>query len=187
MKVKTAKLSTLKPLERNPRKHGAIQIRELKRSLEKFGQIRPIVIDETNTVLAGNGLYIAMVDAGLETASVLQVEGLSENDKKRFVLADNKIAGLGADDYSVVQELIMELSDELDIPGFDDDSLRALVSLPVDIQETASSYGVMSQEEVAKARAYGEKIASSNQAAETTAAGQPEQSFCETCGQRVWS
>jgi len=187
MKTKTVKLSTLKPLERNPRRHGAVQIRELKRSLEKFGQIRPIVVDETNTVLAGNGLLLAMLEGGYEEADVLQMPGLSENDKKRFVLADNKIAGLGADDYGVVQELIHELSDELDIPGFDNEALQALVALPIEIKETASSYGVMSEEEIEKAKAYGQKIAASNKKSEETSAGQPLHSVCEACGQTIWS
>lgn len=187
MKTKTVKLSTLKPLERNPRRHGAVQVRELKRSLEKFGQIRPIVIDETNTVLAGNGLLLAMLEGGYEQGDVLEMSGLSENDKKKFVLADNKIAGLGADDYSVVQELIYELSDELDIPGFDNEALKALVALPIDIKETASAYGVMSQEEVEKARAYGQKIAASNEKSEGTSAGQPNQVICKSCGQTIWS
>lgn len=189
MKTKTAKLSTLKLLERNPRKHNVVQLRELKRSLKKFGQIRPIVVDETNTVLAGNGLLMAMLEDGYEEATVMQVLGLSENDKKRLVLADNKIAALGADDYSIVEELIHELSDELDIPGFDEEALRSLVALPVDLEAVANSYGKMTEEEISRAKTYGDKISEDNRKAETTAhapTAEPEYTFCKTCGQRVW-
>ena len=60
MKVTIKKLSVLKHPEKNVRIHSEQQIRELKRSLEKFGQTRALVIDENNIILIGNGLYEAM-------------------------------------------------------------------------------------------------------------------------------
>ena len=57
MKVTIKKLSVLKHPEKNVRIHSEQQIRELKRSLEKFGQTRALVIDENNIILIGNGLY----------------------------------------------------------------------------------------------------------------------------------
>ena len=59
MKVTIKKLSVLKHPEKNVRIHSEQQIRELKRSLEKFGQTRALVIDENNIILIGNGLYEA--------------------------------------------------------------------------------------------------------------------------------
>ena len=56
MKVTIKKLSVLKHPEKNVRIHSEQQIRELKRSLEKFGQTRALVIDENNIILIGNGL-----------------------------------------------------------------------------------------------------------------------------------
>ena len=64
MKVTIKKLSVLKHPEKNVRIHSEQQIRELKRSLEKFGQTRALVIDENNIILIGNGLYEAMVSLG---------------------------------------------------------------------------------------------------------------------------
>lgn len=61
MKVTIKKLSVLKHPEKNVRIHSEQQIRELKRSLEKFGQTRALVIDENNIILIGNGLYEATV------------------------------------------------------------------------------------------------------------------------------
>ena len=55
MKVTIKKLSVLKHPEKNVRIHSEQQIRELKRSLEKFGQTRALVIDENNIILIGNG------------------------------------------------------------------------------------------------------------------------------------
>lgn len=68
MKVTIKKLSVLKHPEKNVRIHSEQQIRELKRSLEKFGQTRALVIDENNIILIGNGLYEAMVSLGYQEA-----------------------------------------------------------------------------------------------------------------------
>lgn len=53
MKITTAKIKDLKHPDKNVRIHSEQQIRELKRSLEKFGQTRALVVDENNTILIG--------------------------------------------------------------------------------------------------------------------------------------
>lgn len=60
MKVVRKKLAELHRSERNVRIHSDKQLAEFRRSIEMFGQIRPIVIDEGGTILAGNGLYEAL-------------------------------------------------------------------------------------------------------------------------------
>ena len=60
MNVTTKRLDALKHPKKNVRIHSEQQIRELKRSLEKFGQTRAIVVDEDDTILIGNGLYEAI-------------------------------------------------------------------------------------------------------------------------------
>lgn len=55
MKVIKKRLDDLKHPEKNVRIHSEQQIRELKRSLEKFGQTRALVVDENNVILIGNG------------------------------------------------------------------------------------------------------------------------------------
>ena len=82
MKVTRVKLSALKSPEKNVRIHSEKQTKEFVRSLESFGQIRPIVIDEDNTILAGNGLYAALMAKGESSADCYVVSGLSENEKK---------------------------------------------------------------------------------------------------------
>lgn len=68
MKVIKKRLDDLKHPEKNVRIHSEQQIRELKRSLEKFGQTRALVVDENNVILIGNGLYEAMVSLGYQEA-----------------------------------------------------------------------------------------------------------------------
>lgn len=64
MRTVTKLLSELKRPERNVRMHTDKQLTEFRRSVEMFGQIRPIVIDENNVMLAGNGLYETLLSMG---------------------------------------------------------------------------------------------------------------------------
>lgn len=57
MNVTRKLLSELRRPERNVRMHTDKQLKEFRRSVEMFGQIRPIVVDEDGVILAGNGLY----------------------------------------------------------------------------------------------------------------------------------
>lgn len=103
MKVTRMKLASLKMPEKNVRIHSEKQVKEFVRSLDAFGQIRPIVVDEDNTILAGNGLYAALMAKGETEADVYVMKGLSPNEKKKLMLADNKIYSLGVDDmYSAL-------------------------------------------------------------------------------------
>lgn len=61
MKVVQKKLSELRKTEKNIRRHSPKQISEYVRSVKMFGQIRPLVIDEDGVILAGNGLYDALI------------------------------------------------------------------------------------------------------------------------------
>ena len=95
MNIVTMELAALVKPEKNVRIHTEQQLKEFQRSVEMFGQIRPIVIDENNTILAGNGLYDTLIAMGKKTADVYQYDDLTENQKKKLMIADNKIFNLG--------------------------------------------------------------------------------------------
>ena len=95
MEITTVRLTDLKKAEKNIRKHTPKQIAEYVRSLKMFGQVRPIVADENHVIIAGNGMYDALVEMGAETAECYIVTGMTENQKKKLMLADNKIYELG--------------------------------------------------------------------------------------------
>lgn len=130
---------------RNVRKHGERQIAEFAKSLEQFGQIRPFVIDENNVVLVGNGMLEAMRLAGTGTCQAYRVKGLSEIQKKKLVLTDNKIYSLGADNLDNIMDYLQEFADagDFDIPGFDADGIEALTRTASEILDDAMAYGVM--------------------------------------------
>lgn len=146
MQTITKKLSELKHPELNVRLHGDRQIKEFIRSIEMFGQIRPLVIDENGVVLAGNGLMLALEQMGAETADCYVVNELSENQKKKLMLVDNKIFDLGVNSAEAFDKILRELDGDIDIPGYDEELLKALIADTKEAQEIIDDYGKFSDE-----------------------------------------
>lgn len=148
MKIVTRKLSELRPLEKNVRKHNDKQIGEYVKSINMFGQLRPMVIDENGVILAGNGLYEALLRKGAETGDCYVAEGLTEKQKKKLMLADNRIYELGKTDMDSFDEIIRELEGDLDVPGWDEDLLQTITSSISEADALIESYGLFDQDEV---------------------------------------
>lgn len=153
----TLKISELVQPERNVRMHTEQQLKEFERSVKMFGQIRPIVVDENNCILAGNGLYETFVRMGVEEAKVYKFENLNENQKKKLMIADNRIYALGVDDLESINEILSELVGDLDVPGFDEEMLNQMMADEDEITEVISEYGKLDEDEIAMVREHGER------------------------------
>lgn len=157
MKIVKKQLDTLIKPEKNIRLHTDKQLKEFRRSIEMFGQIRPIVIDEKGVILAGNGLAEALKSMGRTEADCYVVTGLTENEKKKLMMADNRIFDLGVDDMAAFDAFILELKDDLDVPGFDEDMLKSLVMSTDEADDLISGYGIIPEERVEEIRDTEEK------------------------------
>lgn len=146
MKVTVKKLADLHPPKRNVRMHTDRQLKEFKRSIEQFGQIRPMVVDEEGTILAGNGLYEALVAMGRTEVDCYVMKGMSENEKKKLMLADNKIFSLGVDDLHAFDEILKELGEDIDIPGYEEELLKTLTANQSAVDDMLNEYGTLSDE-----------------------------------------
>lgn len=199
MKTVMIPLSDLRRPERNVRMHTDKQIKEFRRSVEMFGQIRPIVVDENNVMLAGNGLYETLLSMGRTEAACYVVTGLSEKEKKKLMLADNRIFDLGVDDMNAFDSFIAELGDDLDVPGFDDELLRSIVADCEEVDDMMSSYGVIDEErkeQIQNARTeYERQETQRTEPAPAPSrpeppADQPEAAgrfvVCPKCGEKIW-
>ena len=78
MKITVKKLADLRKPAHNIRRHSDKQITEYIRSIEMFGQIKPLVVDEHGEIIAGNGLFEALTRMGRETCDCYVVTGLTE-------------------------------------------------------------------------------------------------------------
>ena len=157
MKVVKMKLADLVKPEKNVRIHTEQQIKEFRRSVEMFGQIRPIVVDEKNIILAGNGLYDTLVAMGKDTADVYRYDNLTENQKKKLMIADNKIFSLGIENLETLNSFLEDLQGDLDIPGFDEEILKQMVSDAEGITNKLVKYGILNEQEIQNIKESGER------------------------------
>lgn len=148
MKACKMKLSELQMPERNVRIHTEQQIREFEKSVKMFGQLRPLVVDENNTILAGNGLFVTLKKMGYEKADVYKFDDLTENQKKKLMIADNRIFTLGIENLETLNAFLEELSGDLEIPGFDEDVLRQMTADAEQVTQEIATYGTLDSEEV---------------------------------------
>jgi len=151
MKIQKEKLINLKIHPDNVRLHRVDQKKALFKSFEMFGQIRPIVIDENNLILAGNGFVESLIDYVPEVekfeVDVYKVVNLSEKDKKKLMLADNQTYELGSMNHEKVLQFLEEIAAEEDfeIPGFEPEVVRSMFEITT---EEIDKYGSMRPEEI---------------------------------------
>lgn len=199
------KLVELVQPEKNVRIHTEKQLQEFEKSVRMFGQIRPIVIDENNVILAGNGLYETLKRMGRGEAECYQYLELTENQKKKLMIADNKIFSLGIENLDTLNDFLVELQGDLEIPGFDEEILRQMVSDAEEVTEKIAEYGTLDDEEIRTIRENNERReqreasvsatsdngnSGASQVKYATADDEPttEQRFviCSNCGEKVW-
>ena len=182
METETELLSELKPPSRNVRAHPEAQISELIKSVQMFGVTRPLVVDECNTILAGNGLAEACRKLAMQSVPVLRVSGLTESEKTKLMLADNKIFQLGLDDHNAIMDMIREL-DDLNIPGFDEEILRSLTAPTQQAtQDALNGYGTLNDEAVAGALGRDIPAGSTEPSPDTDGATFGNEVICPHCG-----
>lgn len=204
MNVVKMPLESLKRPERNVRMHTEKQLIEFERSVIMFGQIRPIVVDENCVVLCGNGLFETLLRMGWKEADVLQMNGLTKSQKKKLMLADNKIFSLGVDDLDSFDAFLVELKDDLDIPGFDEELLRSMVSQASEVSEKLQEYGTLDEEEIEDIKAARERKDLYMAAEVEEDADEPDEEIageelsaeerepvrqyvvCPHCGEKIW-
>ena len=85
-------LDRLAPYERNARTHSAEQVAQIAASIQEFGFTNPILVDGADGILAGHGRLAAAKDMGLAEVPVIVLDHLSPEQRRAYILADNKLA-----------------------------------------------------------------------------------------------
>ena len=117
-------IAKLTPYKRNARTHSKKQIKQIADSIKEFGFTNPVLIDSESTILAGHGRVEAAKLLGWENVPCLRIEHMTKQQKRAYVLADNKLAlNAGWDEELLAEELqvlLLEdnLSFDIGITGF---------------------------------------------------------------------
>jgi DNA modification methylase len=119
------------PFARNSRTHSDEQVAQVAASIKEFGWTNPILIDETSTIIAGHGRLMAAQRLGLSEVPTIRLEGLTDAQKRAYVIADNKLAlNAGWDEEMLAIEIgdLLEQGFDLDLTGFGEDEIDALLA-----------------------------------------------------------
>lgn len=104
-------LSSLIPYGQNAKKHPKYQVEQIKESIKVFGNNDPIAIDEDNVIIEGHGRYLALKSLGIDQVPVIRLRHLSEDQKRAYILAHNKIT-LNTDfDMEVLKQELTSIMD----------------------------------------------------------------------------
>jgi DNA modification methylase len=125
-------LSRLKVRKRNPRTHSPKQIRQIAESIRVFGFTTPVLIDESNELLAGHARLAAAKIVGLTQVPYVRLEHMSAAQKRAYVIADNQLAlNSGWDEQILAEELkdLIEIDLDFDVGaiGFSAAEIDALL------------------------------------------------------------
>jgi hypothetical protein len=120
---------SLTPYGRNPMKHPAEQIALIVASIEEFGFTIPVLVDENDMILAGHGRQLAALQMNLALVPVIHRRGLSEAQKKAYIMADNQIQRTAEFDFDLISQELQSLANDyadfdLGVIGFADDEVK---------------------------------------------------------------
>lgn len=125
-----ADINSLIPYALNSRTHSDEQVAQIAASIREFGFLIPVLTDSNGGLIAGHGRILAARKLGLVKIPVVVADGLTETQKKAYVIADNQLAlnaGWDLDILRVELEALAEMNFDTHLLGFDDDFLRKLL------------------------------------------------------------
>ena len=123
VRVETDKLI---PYPNNPKEHPDEQIDKIAGSIQEYGFVQPLVVDDENQVIIGHGRLKAAKKLDLDEVPVIKSGDLSDSQKRALRIADNRIAESGWDEELLSTELdVLEDQDyDLDVLGFEERELE---------------------------------------------------------------
>ena len=114
-------IASLRPYAGNARTHSKKQIKQIARSIERFGFTNPVLVSETGEIIAGHGRVEAAKLLGHKTVPTLALSHLSAAERRAYVLADNKLAlnaGWDKEILAIELQALVDLDFDLEITGF---------------------------------------------------------------------
>jgi len=131
MEIKEVEVTALIPYAKNSRTHDDAQVAQIAASIKEFGWTNPILIDGDKGIIAGHGRLMAARKLKMDKVPVIELSGMTDAQKKAYVIADNRLALNAGWDNAMLTIELKDLEDEgfdLSLTGFDDAELDALLN-----------------------------------------------------------
>jgi ParB/Sulfiredoxin domain len=122
MHIETVAVEALRPYERNARTHSKRQIRQIAKSIERFGFNNAVLVDEQRRIIAGHGRVAAAKLLGIKEVPTVRLAHLSEAEKRAYILADNRLAekaGWDREILAIELQALVDLDFEVELTGFE--------------------------------------------------------------------
>lgn len=134
-RIEQVAVEQLQPYRRNARVHSRRQLHQIAASIREFGFTNPVLVDRNGEILAGHGRVEAARMEGMQTVPVIRIEHLTDEQKRAYIIADNKIAQNAGWDLEMLAVDLKELSGldlpfDLEITGFDTAEIDLLIDGP---------------------------------------------------------
>ncbi len=138
MQTQRVKIDTLTLDPANVRRHPANNLDAIKASLTRFGQQRPVLVNDKGIIIAGNGTVMAAKALGWDHINIVRT-ALQGSEATAYAIADNRTAELAEwDDDALAQQLAaLQIEDEelARAAGFTEKEIAALAEATVEVQE----------------------------------------------------
>ena len=124
-------VDALVPYARNARTHSDAQVAQIAASITEFGWTNPILTDGDKGVIAGHGRLMAARKLSLKEVPVIELAHLTPEQKKAYILADNRLAENAGWDEELLKLELAELKAadfDLELMGFTDKELEDLLN-----------------------------------------------------------
>ena len=122
-------INDLKPYEHNAKEHDETQIKNIAKSIEKYGWQNPVLIDKDNVIIAGHGRVLGAKELGKKDIPCIYADDLTEEQVREYRILDNKL-----NESSWIDE---ELEFELPDLNFSDFDLQFDIDLNIDLTENS--------------------------------------------------
>jgi DNA modification methylase len=140
-------VSALKPRATNPRTHSKKQIAQIANAIRRFGFTNPILVDDSNGIVAGHGRVEAAKIVGLDQVPTVRLSGMTKAEIRAYVIADNRLAENAGWDRALLGielQYLTELEIDFDVAvtGFDLPEIDLLIgelSLAANDNDTADA------------------------------------------------
>lgn len=128
--IENLSILEIRPYIKNSKTSKNIEM--VKRSIEEFWYISPIIIDDKNEILAWHSRYFALKELGYSEIEVVKVTELSEKEKREFRILDNKISEFNSWDLELLRDEIKDLDIDFMEDFFEFDLQKFTINLTDD-------------------------------------------------------
>jgi len=140
--IESRPIAELKPAPRNARTHSQKQIQKIAASIRQFGFVNPLLVDEQGAIVAGHGRLEAAKSLRMTVVPVIPLAHLTPEQKRAYMVADNRLAELAGWDREILAIEFKELSEldlafEIEITGFEMAEIDGLIDPPAEAKKKA--------------------------------------------------